>query len=265
MSLGALLEVQKEVVNTLIKRELQRVFFFLRNKNVNSNFSPSFPLAAFGLSGIHIHFGFDLLSSLNEFIQTMWIYSDLSQIPHLLWLIKLTSAKKSGSVRFEIHIGNDTGFAGNNKAQSNAVGRKWGWAGESLVRPSWLPALPRIHMEKHGKRWLGLCNGTCLLDGVGDDWTELWASASRISIRQRQPWFTMHSHAAIFTRQPSLIHDGQSCCHPYLPWLLTPVEKNLPQLFLSTEATGLGVFYFFLHAIQSSIIITSIPGRWHWS
>lgn len=71
MSLGALLEVQKEVVNTLIKRELQRVFFFLRNKNVNSNFSPSFPLAAFGLSGIHIHFGFDLLSSLNEFIQTM--------------------------------------------------------------------------------------------------------------------------------------------------------------------------------------------------
>lgn len=57
-------------------------------------FLPPSPPAVLSLFGIHIRFGFDLLSSLNEFIQTMCIYSDLSQIPHLLWLIKLTLAKK---------------------------------------------------------------------------------------------------------------------------------------------------------------------------
>lgn len=69
--------VQKEVVNTLIKKGLRCVlfflfFFFLRNKNVNGNFfSFFFPPGCLSLFGIHIHFGFDLLSSLNEFIQTM--------------------------------------------------------------------------------------------------------------------------------------------------------------------------------------------------
>lgn len=35
--------VQKEVVNTLIKRELLFFFFSLRNKSVNRNFPPLFP------------------------------------------------------------------------------------------------------------------------------------------------------------------------------------------------------------------------------
>lgn len=132
-------------------------FFFLRNKNVNSNFPPFLPPAAFSLSGIHIHFSFDLLSFPNEFIQTMWIYSDLSQIPHLLWLIKLTSAKKGGSVWFEIHIGSDMGFGGNDTAQSKAARRSQAWVGRSLVRPSWLPAPPRIQVEKQGERGMMLC------------------------------------------------------------------------------------------------------------
>lgn len=42
-SLGALVGVQKEVVNTLIKRELLGFFFSLRNKSVNRNFPPFFP------------------------------------------------------------------------------------------------------------------------------------------------------------------------------------------------------------------------------
>lgn len=91
--------VQEETVDTLIKKGAPCLFYLFiffkkRNENVNGNFSSLLPSRAGSPRGIRIHFGFDSLSSLNAFIQTMWIRSDLPQIPPLLWLIKLTLAKK---------------------------------------------------------------------------------------------------------------------------------------------------------------------------
>lgn len=64
--------VQNEVVNTLIKKQPLWVVFFKEIKMLMVTFFPFFfPPAVLSLFGIHIHFGFDLLSSLNEFIQTM--------------------------------------------------------------------------------------------------------------------------------------------------------------------------------------------------
>ena len=64
--------VQKEVVNTLIEKGPLWFCFFKDIKMLMVTFfSFFFPPAVLSLFGIHIHFGFDLLSSLNEFIQTM--------------------------------------------------------------------------------------------------------------------------------------------------------------------------------------------------